>query len=140
MYQTDELREPVTFAGPVSATIYASTSARDTDWFVTLVDIEKDGKTFTLAAGKLRARFRTSVKKPELLTPGKIYEYTLDLWHTGMTIPAGHRLRIEVASARFPMFSRNLNTGGHNETETKFVAANQAIYHDQDHPSHVLLP
>jgi uncharacterized protein len=38
------------------------------------------------------------------------------------------------------VFSRNLNTGGHNETETKFVAAKQTIYHDKQHPSHVLLP
>jgi uncharacterized protein len=135
-----ELREPLTFAGPVSATIYASSSARDTDWFVSLVEIEKDGKTFSLASGKLRARFRNSVHKPELLKPGQIYEYKLDLWQTGITIPAGDRLRVEVASADFPMFSRNLNTGGHNETETKFVSASQVVYHDKQHPSHVLLP
>jgi putative CocE/NonD family hydrolase len=140
VYQTEELRTPLTFAGPVSATIYASSSARDTDWFVSLVEIEKDGKTFSLASGKLRARFRDSVKKPELLKPGQIYEYKLDLWQTGITIPAGARLRVEVASAVFPMFSRNLNTGGHNETETKFVSARQVVYHDQRHPSHVLLP
>jgi uncharacterized protein len=140
VYQTGALREPLTFAGPVSATIYASSSARDTDWFVSLVEIEKDGKTFSLASGKLRARFRNSVHKPELLQPGQIYEYKLDLWQTGITIPAGDRLRVEVASADFPMFSRNLNTGGHNETETKFVSASQVVYHDKQHPSHVLLP
>jgi putative CocE/NonD family hydrolase len=140
VYQTEELREPLTFAGPVSATIYASSSARDTDWFVTLVEIEKDGKTFSLASGKLRARFRNSVHKPELLKPGQIYEYQLDLWQTGITVAAGARLRVEVASAVFPMFSRNLNTGGHNETETKFVSARQVVYHDKQHPSHVLLP
>jgi putative CocE/NonD family hydrolase len=140
VYQTEELREPLTFAGPVSATIYASSSARDTDWFVTLVEIEKGGKTFSLASGKLRARFRNSVHKPELLKPGQIYEYQLDLWQTGITVGAGSRLRVEVASAVFPMFSRNLNTGGHNETETKFVSARQVVYHDRQHPSHVLLP
>ena len=140
VYQTDALKEPLTFAGPISATIYASSSARDTDWYATLVEIEKGGKTFTLASGKLRARFRNSVKKPELLKPGQIYEYKLDLWQTGITVPAGARVRVEVASAAFPVFSRNLNTGGHNETETKFVAAKQTIYHDKQHPSHVLLP
>jgi hypothetical protein len=140
VYQTEELREPLTFAGPVSATLYASSSARDTDWYMTLVEIEKDGKTFTLGSAKLRARFRDSVTKPELLKPGRIYEYKLDLWQTGITVPAGDRLRIEVASADFPMFSRNLNTGGHSETETKFVSASQVVYHDKQHPSHVLLP
>ncbi len=45
-----------------------------------------------------------------------------------------------MASAYFPMFSRNLNTGGHNETETRFVPAHQVVYHDRQHPSYVLLP
>jgi hypothetical protein len=55
-------------------------------------------------------------------------------------VPEGSRLRIEVASAVFPFFSRNLNTGGHNETETKYVTAQQTIYHSQKYPSHILLP
>src|SRR5262249_7755158 len=90
--------------------------------------------------GKVRARFRRSMSRPELLEPGKVTEYQLDLWQTGITIPAGRRLRVEVASASFPMFSRNLNTGGHNEKETEYLAAEQTIYHSQEYPSHVLLP
>lgn len=49
-------------------------------------------------------------------------------------------MRVEVASATFPMFSRNLNTGGHDETETTTVVAEQTIYHDPRYPSHVVLP
>jgi predicted acyl esterase len=52
----------------------------------------------------------------------------------------GSRLRVEVTSAAFPLFSRNLNTGGHNEKETAFVPAKQTIYHSGKYPSHVLLP
>lgn len=140
VYATPPLEQPLTFAGPVSAVIYASTSAKDTDWFARLVEIDKQGKTFALVEGKIRARFRESMRTPTLLEPEKIYAYTLDLWHTGITIPAGHRLRVEVASASFPMFSRNLNTGGHNEMETEFISAEQVIYHDAERPSHVLLP
>ncbi len=140
VYQTDPLSEPLTFAGPVSAVLYASSSARDTDWFMRLMEVEPGGKIFGLAEGKIRARFRNSTKKPELLKPGEVYEYTLDLWQTGITIPKDHRLRVEVASASFPLFSRNLNTGGHNETETDYQPAQQVIYHDAKHPSHVLLP
>ena len=140
VYATEPLAKPLTFAGPVSAVIYAASSARDTDWFVSLSEVDKDGKIFPLAIGKIRARFRKSMSQPELLKPGAVNQYTLDLWHTGITIPAGSRLRIEVASAIFPFFSRNLNTGGHNETETKYVTANQTIYHSQKYPSHILLP
>jgi predicted acyl esterase len=45
----------------------------------------------------------------------------------GISIPAGSRLRVEVASASFPSFSRNLNTGGHNELDTASVKAEQRI-------------
>ncbi len=140
VYQTDPLVEPLTFAGPVSAVLYASSSAKDTDWFMRLMEVEPDGKIFLLAEGKIRARFRESTKKAVLLKPGEVNEYMLDLWQTGLSIPKGHRLRVEVASASFPLFSRNLNTGGHNEMETNYVSAEQVIYHDAKHPSHVLLP
>jgi putative CocE/NonD family hydrolase len=140
VYSTEPLAKPLTFVGPLSAVLYASSSARDTDWFVTLMEVDKDGEIFSLAQGKIRARFRKSMRTPEFLNPNEVYEYTIDLWHTGITIPAGSKLRVEISSAAFPLFSRNLNTGGHNETETKYVTAQQAIYHSQKYPSHILLP
>lgn len=142
VYVSEPFNEPYTFAGPISAVLYASSSARDTDWHMTLVEVDKNGQISQppLARAKLRARFRRSMSKPELLKPGRVYEYKLDLWQTGITIPAGHRLRVEVASASFPLFSRNLNTGGHNEIETRYVKAEQTIYHDARYPSHLLLP
>ncbi len=140
VYQTEPLEKPLTFAGPLSAVLYASTSAEDTDWFMRVVWVNKEGKTHSLAEGKIRARFRESMKKSVLLTPGKIYRYTLDLWQTGITIPAGDSLRVEVSSASFPVFSRNLNTGGHNEKEIDYVKAEQRIYHSKAYPSHILLP
>ena len=140
VYISEPLKEPLTIAGPVSAVLYAASSARDTDWFVRLMEVEEDGKLFSLVEGRLRARYRDSTSKPDLLKPGEVYPFQLDLWQTGITIPAGRRVRVEVASASFPMFSRNLNTGGHNETETEFVKAEQTIYHNEKYPSHVLLP
>jgi putative CocE/NonD family hydrolase len=140
VYVSEPFKEPYTFAGPVSAKLYASTSGRDTDWFMRLMEVDQKGKLFPLVEGKIRARFRESTKQPQLLEPGKHYEYTIDLWQTGITVPAGRRLRVEVASASFPTFSRNLNTGGHNETDTNYTAADQVIYHDKEHPSHIVLP
>ena len=140
VYSSEPFEKPYTFVGPVSAVLYASTTARDTDWHMRLIRINKDGKLLTVGHGKVRARYRNSLVKPELLTPGAVYEYRLDLWHTGLTLQPGERLRIEVASAAFPMFSRNLNTGGHNEMETKFVSAEQSVFHNRRYPSHVILP
>ena len=143
VYTTPAFEKPYTIAGPLSAVLYAATSARDTDWFVYLQDVDGDGKSsdlWTDSCGKLRARYRNSMAKPELLQPGRIYRYDIDLWHTGVTIAPGHRLRVVIASADFPTYARNLNTGGNSESETRFVTASQTIYHDAKHPSHILLP
>ncbi len=140
VYTSAPMAHRYTFAGPMSAVIHASTTARDTDWFVRLCEVDAKGKIFVLAQGKIRARFRASMSRPRLLVKGRVYRYEIDLWQTGITIPKGARLRVEIASAAFPFFSRNLNTGGHNETETRHVKATQTILHDRRHPSYVLLP
>jgi len=127
VYASEPFKETYTFAGPLSAVLYAASSGRDTDWFMRLMEVDKAGKIFQLAEGKIRARFRHSTKQPELLEPNKVYEYQLDLWQMGISIPAGHRLRVEVASASFPSYSRNLNTGGHNEMDTDIQKAEPRI-------------
>ncbi|MEW5901784.1 MAG: CocE/NonD family hydrolase, partial [Acidobacteriota bacterium] len=140
IYETEPLETPVSVAGSISAVLYASTSAPDTDWYMTLMDVDGKGEIFQLVRGVIRARFRNSMEKPELLKGGEVVKYGLDMWQTGLTFQKGHRIRVEVASAMFPMFSRNLNTGGHNEKETKFQKATQRVYHSAEYPSHVLLP
>jgi hypothetical protein len=140
VYQTPALEQPLTIAGPLSAVLYAATSARDTDWFMRVSEVSEDGEVFFLVEGKVRARYRNSTRAQQLLRPGAIVRYDLDLWQTGIEIPAGRRLRVEVASASFPLFSRNLNTGEHNETTREHRPAQQTIYHDAEHPSYVLLP
>jgi putative CocE/NonD family hydrolase len=139
VFTTDPFDKPMTIAGPVSARLYAASSAKDTDWFMLLSEVKAGGEILPLAQGKVRARYRQSMAQPKLLRAGKVYEYTIDLWQTGLTFEKGSRLRVEVSSAAFPIFSRNLNTGGHNEKETRFVPARQTIYHDAKYPSHLLL-
>jgi putative CocE/NonD family hydrolase len=144
VYTTQPFEKPYTIVGPLSAILYTSSSARDTDWFVHVLDIDPDGKCLPLwgnnSVGLVRARYRNSFVKPEFIQPARIYEYKIDLWHTGITLAPGHCLRVEIASADFPTFSRNLNTGGNNETESRFVSANQALYHDARHASYLLIP
>ena len=102
VFTTEPFKEGYTFAGPVSAVLCAASSARDTDWHVRLVEVDEKGELFLLCAGKLRARFRKSMSKPELIEPDTVYEYQIDIWQTGLTVKAGGRLRVEVASAAFP--------------------------------------
>jgi putative CocE/NonD family hydrolase len=142
VYETAQLKQPLTIAGPISAVLYASSSAKDTDWCVTLYTVAEDGEMHPIGMtwGVLRARYRNSMSTPEFLEKDRIYEFTIDLSHTGITISKGDRIRMEISSASFPEYSRNLNTGGHNEMETEYVSAVQKIYHTKEYPSHLLLP
>jgi hypothetical protein len=47
---------------------------------------------------------------------------------------------LEVSSSNFPRFDRNLNTGGNNYDETRWVKAENAVYHTGQHASYVMLP
>lgn len=141
-YESDPLDRPLDIVGPIEATLHASSSAKDTDWTATLYGLTSTGdvRVLGLTFGILRARFRDSLTSPSLLEPGKVYSFVLDLGHTAVSVRAGERLRLEIASAAFPEFSRNLNTGGDNELETKFVEARQRVYRSAARASHLLLP
>lgn len=80
------------------------------------------------------------MRKIELLEPGELYEYTIDIWRTIITLEEGYRPRAEITSVWFPHFPRNLDTGGHNELETDFIKATQRIYHSPEYQSHLFLP
>ena len=126
--------------GPVSLELYVSSSAVDTDFTGKLVDVGPDGTAMNLTDGILRARYRSSMAKAELMTPGTVYRIRVDLWSTANVFLAGHRLRLEIASSNFPRFDRNPNTGGSPEGPGKGIVATNLIYHDRDHPSALILP
>jgi uncharacterized protein len=135
------LTEAVEVTGPITMKLYASTSAKDTDWTAKLVDVSPDGFARNVQDGILRARYRDAIgKQGTLIEPGKIYEYTIDMWATSNTFLPGHRIRLEVSSSNFPRFDRNLNTGEDPATGTRMTVAKQTVYHSTDYPSHVVLP
>ena len=133
--------------GPVTLELYAKSSAVDTDFTAKLVDVWPDGFVQNLAEGIIRARYRDSREKPEMMTPGQVYKFTIDLWATSNVFKKGHVLRLEVSSSNFPRFDRNLNNGttryirtGDGPSADQFVTATNAVLHDTDHPSALILP
>lgn len=139
-YTSEPLAEPLVIIGPVRATIYASSSAPDTDWRVLLCDVEPDGRSRKVCDGILRARYRNSFAQEELMEPGQIYCFEIDLVATANSFLAGHRIRVDVTSSDFPWLDRNLNTGGPFGEEASGQVAINTIYHDTAHASHVVLP
>ncbi len=140
VYTSEALTRDVEVTGPVSATLYASSSAPDTDFTATLVDVYPDGRAVCLTEGICRARFRKGTNRPELMEPHRPYEFQIGMWATSNLFKAGHRIRLEVSSSNFPRFDRNLNTGGRIGYETEWNVAEQTVYHDEVRPSCLKLP
>ena len=140
VFSTPPLAKDVEATGWVKATLYASSSAVDTDFTALLADVEPSGYARFLTDGIVRARYRNSTERAEPIEPGKIYEYSISLWATSNLFKAGHRIRLYVSSSNFPRFNRNLNTGEPIAGPTRYVKASQRIYHDAQHPSALVLP
>ncbi len=141
VFTTQPLQQDLEAIGPVSLTLYAATDARDTDFTAVLIDVQPDGRALNVTEGIVRARFRQSIwEEPKLLTPGKTYEYTLELLPTARVFRKGHRIRLHLSSSRFPLWDRNTNTGNDPATDVKLEVAQQTIHHDTARPSHLTLP
>jgi putative CocE/NonD family hydrolase len=140
VYTTPAFTQDTEVTGPVSLDLFASTSAKDTDFTAKLVDLWPNGFAQNLTEGILRLRYRNSVERPELARPGEIYHVVVDLWATSNVFLAGHRLRLEISSSNFPRFGRNLNTGEDQATSTKMQPATNIVYHGKEHASALVLP
>jgi putative CocE/NonD family hydrolase len=142
VYTSEPLDADYEVTGPLTAVIWAATSARDTDFVVKLTDVSPDSGSRILAEGVIRARFRDGYDRERLIEAGEVLDYRVDLVATSNTFLAGHRIRVIVTSSSFPRFDRNPNTGrplGEDGPED-LVTAQQTIFHDSARPSHIVLP
>jgi putative CocE/NonD family hydrolase len=126
--------------------LFASSSALDTDFTAKLIDVHPPnadypaGLAINISDSILRARYRNGWEQAELLTPGEVYELTFQLYPTSNLFRAGHCIRLDISSSNFPRFDVNPNTGGPLGRERRMELAHQTIYHDAEHPSHIVLP
>jgi hypothetical protein len=141
VYTGDVLKHDIEVTGPIVFNLFASSSAVDTDFVVKLADVYPDGRSINISEGIIRARFRNNVwGEPELIEPGRVYEFSIDMIATSNVFKKGHRIKIYLTSSNFPLWDRNLNTGNNPAYDTQIKIAHQTIFHDSLRPSHIILP
>jgi uncharacterized protein len=141
VYTSAPLAEDMAVIGPVDVTLWAETSAADTDFTAKLVDVHLDGASHNVLDRIVRARFRDGSKlPPSMIETGKPYEYTIPLGNAGTIFRKGHRIRLEISSSSFPHYDRNLNTGKTNEWTSDMEVAHQTVLHDPRYASKIVLP
>jgi predicted acyl esterase len=135
-YTTAPLERDLDVVGPLRLILHASSSAVDTDFSARLSDVFPDGRAIQLQSVTLRARYREPYGDPELLEPGRVYALEITMWPTANRFTAGHRLRLDISSADFPKYDRHTNRCREPGAP---IPAEQTIYHDPDHPSHLIV-
>ena len=152
---SEPLEEDLEVTGYITLVLYASSDQRDMDIYVRAVDqapdeIQQKGilppRGRILTRGWLKASHRKKDKalsrsyrpyythnNPEPIEPGKIYKFEIEIWPTSNLFKKGHRIRLDLSSGDSPAF----DFGGHHYG---LKVGKDTIYHDRDHPSHVILP
>ena len=140
IYTSDPLLQELEVTGPISMVLFAASSAEDTDFVATLIDVHPNGHSQYLTSGIVRARYRDGFDQPELIEPGRVYEYEIELAPTSNVFLKGHCLRVAISSSDFPRYSRNQNTADPVGTSSKVCTACQTVLHTATSPSHIVLP
>lgn len=148
-YETAALDQPLRLAGPLSLTLFASSSRIDTLFFVNLFDVAPDGRAVSLSRGMLRASLREvdeARSKPgqpwhpftrmQPLEPGRVTEFQIELRPLFHTFKRGHRLQLTIASEDI-QFNNPLR-----QIDVQLLPwpVENAVHRSARHPSHLLLP
>jgi predicted acyl esterase len=145
VWQTAPLARDVEVTGPVTVTLWVSSSAPDTDVTAKLVDVHPPtpddpyGFAMNVTDSILRLRYR-SAGVAQLVTPHEVSECRFELYPTATRFGAGHRIRLDVSSSNYPRFDVNPNTGDPLWSSGVVQVATNTIQHDAAHPSRVTLP
>ncbi len=134
-YTSVPLDRDLEIMGAVEAVLFVQSSLAYTDFFVRVTDVEPAGKSLNVCDGL--ARLAPGDPAPQA---DGMFRVQIALWPTAYCFRQGHRLRLQVSSGAFPRWNRNLGTDEPLASATTMRVAEQRVYHDPAHPSHVLLP
>lgn len=151
-YVSAPLENALRISGAPVVHLHASTSGRDSDWVVKIIDVYPDtfprnppmgGYEFPLAMDIFRGRYRQSFANAAPIEPNKPFEYTFPLPNINYTIQPGHRIMVQIQSSWFPRYDRNPQTWVDNIFFAKpgdYKSAWQTIWHSRAHASSISMP
>ena len=148
-WETEPLAEDVVVAGEITARLFASTTGRDADWIVKLIDVYPEsyapdfklgGYEFMIANDVFRGRFWKSFETPVPLVPNAVTPFAIDLHTQSYRFQKGHKIMVQVQSTWFPIIDRNPQTWVPNifkATAADFKAQTHRVWRTPSQPSRV---
>jgi len=102
-YDSLPLESDLAFFGRPQVLIRAGADASLSDWFVRLSDVAPDGQVTLITGAGLNGAQRNSMAEPVDMRPGELYPLTIELHLGSWVFPKGHRIRVAVSNALWPM-------------------------------------
>jgi putative CocE/NonD family hydrolase len=146
VFQTAPLEQDIEVTGPITVKLHASSSLVNTDFTAKLIDVYPpnadwpEGYEMIFQDGIIRASHRESMSNLTPLEPGRAYEFTIEIPAVSNVFRKGHRIRVDIASSNYPRFDLNPGTMDPPFERRRFLKAENRIYHDRQHTSHIVLP
>jgi putative CocE/NonD family hydrolase len=103
VYDSAPVEKDTPIFGWPRAYLQVSADAPLADWFVRLSDVAPDGTVTTITGAGQSGAQRESATDPSDLEPGKKYLIPIELHLTSWIFPPGHRIRVAISNALWPM-------------------------------------
>ncbi|MGB5294571.1 MAG: CocE/NonD family hydrolase [Thermoanaerobaculia bacterium] len=103
VYDSDPLESEVEILGLPKALLTVSADAPQANWFVRLSDVAPDGTVTQVAGAGFNGTHRESAREPKPIEPGEVFPLEIEMHFTSWIFPEGHRIRLAVANAQWPM-------------------------------------
>jgi hypothetical protein len=103
VYETPPLEEDLEILGLPRALLQVSADAPLAHWFARINDVAPDGTVTLVANAGQNGAHRESARDPKAIEPGKPFPLEIELHFTSWVFPKGHRIRLAVSNAQWPM-------------------------------------
>jgi len=142
IYETEPLTEDIEILGFPQAHLNVASSVPIANWFARLSDVAPGGAVTLVAGAGINGTHRESSSAPAPLVPDAEVALEIDMHFTSWVFPAGHRIRLVVSNAQWPMIwptpevmSTRLRLGGHDPSRLELP-----IVPDAERPVPEFLP
>ncbi|MCA0936838.1 CocE/NonD family hydrolase [Vibrio alginolyticus] len=103
LFETDTLTDDLPIAGQIKAKLSLASSAPNAHVVVRVSDVHPSGEVTRVTHGILNLAHRDSHEFPEALELGRDYDVEVPLYHMAYVVPKGHKLRVSVSTAYWPL-------------------------------------
>jgi putative CocE/NonD family hydrolase len=143
IYHTAPFPKDTEISGDFRLSAWLGIDRPDTDFVVSVWEVQAGGNVIPLSSDSMRARYRQDPRAPHLVTGTDPLRY--DFTHftfISRKVKQGSRLRLLIGANDTIFSERNGNTGGvvADETLHQALPVTVRLYHDKAHPSALYVP